>query len=332
MILTGLRTIVLSSLRGAGYLILVLLLSATLRAEWKHVDLNTFSWLRSVFFLNDQVGWIVGSNGTFLRTNDGGTSWNASKDITSDNILDTVFLDTQNGWLLCERDRYEVGLRPATYLLKTADGGKTWTKVLLGNGEGRATRLLFSQTGLGIALGEVGVVFKMEDDAKAWQPFHLPIKNVLIGGMFFERSSVIVASTSGHLYRNLVGSNYWARSGFLDDSRKPKFTSISFVNNDLAWIAGSEGIIYLSKDGGKSWELQNSAVRTDLTDICFHNSNEGISVGTGGTILYTANGGTTWQVESVGRTMRFERVFLTKRRAYVVGFGGALFVRLLKDS
>src|SRR5260370_8830001 len=43
-------------------------------ATWTRQSSGTMAWLHSVYFLDQNHGWVTGSNGTLLETSDGGTS------------------------------------------------------------------------------------------------------------------------------------------------------------------------------------------------------------------------------------------------------------------
>ena len=127
---------------------------------WK-TDAN----LRDVFFLNPQLGWAVGGNGTILKTTDGGETWLESRpkieirqnemrlnekvrDLQAGRItgstgvtgrvdqllpytchLDSVFfVDPQHGWIA---GGYRLPLvdRSRGLILRTTDGGVTWHQV-----------------------------------------------------------------------------------------------------------------------------------------------------------------------------------------------------------
>jgi photosystem II stability/assembly factor-like uncharacterized protein len=64
---------------------------------------------------------------------------------------------------------------------------------------------------------------------------------------------------------------------------------------ESGWLAGWNGIILHSGDGGKTWERQPSGVLQGLDGIFFTDSEHGWAVGWVGTILRTANGGKTWE-------------------------------------
>src|SRR4030095_12547938 len=68
---------------------------------WAKVNAGTMAWLHSVFFLDQNRGWVVGSKGTFLATTDGGKTWRQKASVTTDVLRDIYFVDEQNGWVLC---------------------------------------------------------------------------------------------------------------------------------------------------------------------------------------------------------------------------------------
>ena len=55
--------------------------------------------------------------------------------------------------------------------------------------------------------------------------------------------------------------------------------SIFFLNDKLGWVAGQNGTIYHTTDGGESWVAQNSGSNFDLFSIIFTDSINGIAVG-----------------------------------------------------
>jgi hypothetical protein len=70
----------------------------------------------SLFFLNEQHGWMVGSQGVW-KTEDGGGRWR--RIVRRRGLVRVHFLDENNGWA--------VGLEKQ--FLRTSDGGRRWEKV-----------------------------------------------------------------------------------------------------------------------------------------------------------------------------------------------------------
>src|SRR5438132_12609712 len=132
-------------IKTASILLALLLCLQTANAEWVKQNTNSFAWFRDVFFLNQNKGWISGTDGALLSTDDGGNTWTTNRRFTTDAILEIRFSDEMTGWMLCERNIYSRGANPTSYLRKTTDGGKTWEKIEFeGAGRERVTKLLFN--------------------------------------------------------------------------------------------------------------------------------------------------------------------------------------------
>jgi photosystem II stability/assembly factor-like uncharacterized protein len=97
-----------------------------------------------------------------------------------------------------------------------------------------------------------------------------------------------------------------------------------FATHDQGWAVGGEGVILATTDGGQTWRPQRSGVGDDLYDVKFFDAAEGWAVGRGGALLHTRDGGRTWADTKRVTTHALERVFLSGRRAWAVGFGGTI--------
>lgn len=88
------------------------------------------------------------------------------------------------------------------------------------------------------------------------------------------------------------------------------------------WIAGEDGALLVSTDGGASWTLRPLASTRHLRAIA-RAGNTGWAVGDGGTVLRTNNAGTDWVAQDAGsgQTLRGVAVF-DAQRAWAVGDGG----------
>ena len=56
-------------------IILTLSISIYGSKNWRKVSKASYPPLSDVFFLNENIGWIVGDFGTILKTMDGGYTW-----------------------------------------------------------------------------------------------------------------------------------------------------------------------------------------------------------------------------------------------------------------
>ena len=77
-----------------------------------------------MFFLNDKLGWAVGTNSTILATSNGGSTWKpisggkgaANIGEGSPGYWDIFFINPKHGWVVGESGTIKM----------TKDGGKTW--------------------------------------------------------------------------------------------------------------------------------------------------------------------------------------------------------------
>jgi len=64
---------------------------------------------------------------------------------------------------------------------------------------------------------------------------------------------------------------------------------VSFVNGKVGWAVGSRGIILHTRDGGRTWQFQESGMDIDLVDVQYVSGNEVFALGNDGTILKQEN-------------------------------------------
>ncbi len=311
-------------LRQFLILSLLLICFVSVKADWKKVNLNTFAWLHSVYFVNEQKGWIVGSQGTFLATVDGGATWKLNKKITTDTILDVYFSDEKRGWMLCERGVFGSTSVSPSYILETFDGGENWEPATLqGDGNERLVKLFFSKDGFGKAVGEQGTFYSMQEDGKTWKKTNLTTRFLLIAGNFFNLKNGIVVGGGGTAMLTEDGGNSWNMASF---TAKPtsKLNSIFFINQKIGWAVGAGGKIYTTINSGKFWREQNSTVKRDLFDVFFTNTAEGWAIGEGGTMLQTNTAGNVWKQAQTPVKHRLERIFFAGKTGWAIGFGGTV--------
>jgi len=293
------------------------------------------AWLHSVFFLDQNRGWVIGSKGTLLATVDGGKTWTSKTSSSADVLRDIFFVDENSGWLVCEVNVYELKTKdqPRAYLMRTTDGGEHWQRVDIKgvDVDARLVRVVFSRGGRGWAFGEGGVIFTTRDGGETWTKLKSPTRHLLLGGIFIDEDRGWIVGAGTTIIQTSDGGDTWYQSRFAQTSAEQiRFASASFVNNRLGWAVGSAGTIYRTINGGRTWQQQDSGVVADLYDVKFLDAVEGWAVGAEGTIIYTNDGGLNWSTQRSGTEHPLERIFFADRtHAWAVGFGGTVvnFVR-----
>ena len=303
---------------------------------WKRQSTGTLAWLHSVFFLDQNRGWAVGSKGALLATEDGGRSWEAKPRPSEDVLRDIYFSDEVNGWVVCERNVYELKTKedPRTYLMNTTDGGEHWNRVDIGGADvdARLVRAVFSPSGRGWVFGEGGAIYTLRDSGANWVRLQSPTRHLLLGGTFVDDYLGWVVGAGATILQTSDGGETWHRSQ-LPDAKGVRFSATSFVDNRLGWAVGSGGSIYRTINGGRTWKVQNSTVSADLFDVKFLDAVEGWAVGAEGTLIYTNDGGLHWTVETSGTTHPLERVFFAGRtHGWAVGFGGTILAYVRAEA
>jgi photosystem II stability/assembly factor-like uncharacterized protein len=71
--------------------------------------------------------------------------------------------------------------------------------------------------------------------------------------------------------------------------------AVFFVDTQNGWVAGEDGAIFHTIDGGQSWQRQDSGTTEDLRAIYFTDASRGWAAGRKSTIVRTIDGGQTWE-------------------------------------
>ena len=298
----------------------------TASAAWTRQQSGTMAWLHAVYFLDQNTGWVAGSNGTLLFTNDGGRTWHKMRKPSEDALRDVYFSDEQNGWLVCDRAVYKLKTNdePQTYLLRTGDGGATWRRIDLGDAHARVVRAVFRGDERGWTFGEAGTLYATNDGGASWARQTLPTKHLLLGGAFLDNERGWLVGAGATILQTSDGGETW-RTGLVRGDPHVRFTAASFVEKRLGWAVGVAGQVFATTDGGRIWFPQTSGVTADLLDVKFLNAAEGWAAGAEGILLHTSDGGAHWTSEPVGTEHPLERIFFTDRaHGWAVGFGGTI--------
>ncbi len=305
--------------------IFVLLLSMqSVNAEWVKRNTNSFAWFKDIYFLNHNKGWIAGTDGVLLSTDDGGTTWVQSKKITNDSFVQIYFQNETTGWLLCERNVFNRGANPTSYLRRTTDGGRTWEKIeFQDGGRERVTKLFFNNDGIGMAFGEGGIFYKLQEDGVSWKKTQTAIHYLLLDGAYSDDSVGAIVGTGGTIMFTEDSGFTWEKATLLGDL-DTRFNAVYFVGQKGAWAVGTKGRIFRSNGGARLWRQQVSSVTANLNDVYFSTASSGWAVGENGVIVRTRDGGNNWTDVNSKTTHRLEKIVFNAGRGWAVGFGGTV--------
>src|SRR3990172_350030 len=99
----------------------LIILSSALFGRWDILNEGVKGSLNTVDFVNENVGWLAGSNGLLLKTEDGGQEWLPIKMNEHWTITVIDFLNDSIGWAIGQDETGQ------SMILKTDDGGHSWS-------------------------------------------------------------------------------------------------------------------------------------------------------------------------------------------------------------
>ncbi len=314
-----------SKLLCASSLIFGLTLCSLQAQSWQTLNANTLSWrFEDLCFVDPDIGWVVDGGGQILKTVNGGQNWTQQFYNSSLYFRSVEFLNDQLGFAGTLANG-----NPTAQLLRTTDGGATWTD-LTGNFPVNVTGIC------GISIVDENTVFitgvffgsayimKSTDQGDTWQYTNMSTYANGLVDIYFKDGlngwavgqgnqgnalrAVILGTTNGGTTWNLL------RSGDHSNQRSWKIQQL----NDNVFYASIEEFepspqYFKSIDGGQTWSLQNVVTTNTsgtMQGIGFLNENLGWVGGFSQLFYETTDGGQTWDYQpSIGLSFnRFQRV------------------------
>lgn len=284
--------------------------------NWQRQDSFTHSRLESVSFADAQTGWAVGGShrpythqgiGVVLRTVDGGAKWENVSDTNLPALKRVKFFGPRQGIAIGESSPLYPG-----GVFVTADGGLTWSTLIIQTGElgapGAAAKsghwvtgdFLNPQGGMvAAASGAIGSVtaLDLQISGQSVTAERLPSAMRLTreGQIWLcgERSLLLCSQDAG---------STWAISPYFPQAASSHFDFAALATlGQHIWVAGNPGtVIFHSPDAGQTWQTQRTGCPTPLRDLHFLDEHRGWAVGALGMILHTRDGGRSWRVQRQG--------------------------------
>jgi len=212
--------------------------------------------IRTLFFLDEQRGWLGMSRGVLLRTTDGGSTWQVVEGemATAERFVsDVQFFTPDRGFV--------AGLG---ILFGTADGGRSFTPLLppLEPASSFPMQALDTQHWLdaGTKL-DGGVILETEDGGRHWRELaRLPGESVGMVRMVDAQTGWVLASHWSEaegavqtLYQTTDGGATWNPVQRRAGAGAEPFSALSILADGTLIGASGMGSVYVSDDGGRSF-------------------------------------------------------------------------------
>jgi photosystem II stability/assembly factor-like uncharacterized protein len=237
---------------------------------------GTNALLIAVSPVNDNVAWVSGSLGTWLRTTDGGATWRTGRVAGADSLQfrDVHAVNAETAFLL------SIGNGNQSRIYKTTDGGSSWALQFTNpDPKGFYDCLSFWDANRGIVIGDaIGNEIAMlttSDGGAHWTripPSSLPAAQTEEGS-FAASGTCLVTRPGGH-----------------------------------AWVVAStpeRGRVLHTADYGRTWSVDTLPITTHAgsgpQSIMFRDARNGVVLGGGAAVTATdvlaaatSDGGNTW--------------------------------------
>jgi photosystem II stability/assembly factor-like uncharacterized protein len=295
--------------------------------------------LAALSFATPQAGTLVLADGTVLRTDDGGQTFSRRTALpgtraagASGSPRDTVFASPDAGLA-------SVSPGPGGEILRTLDGGATWTSALVAPATVRSLHL--APGGTAYAVGDGPALYRSTDGGGSWEQRDLegaPGGDAITGIRCRDADTCVMTTARGdRLLRTEDGGTTVAviaaadlplrALAFADASRvvavgvrgatvvssdagasfarvggelPGRYTRIRAAGGDLAFAVGLRGALARTTDGGMTWTPGAVSTSEDVIDAAFASASTGFALDSDGTLLRTDNAGASWRILATG--------------------------------
>lgn len=222
--------------------------------QWNVYFDNNGGWFKSVEFIDDQRGFIVGWDGVIFKTVDSGENWTP---VTSpvNRHFNRIFLIDSLTYIIVGGAPGDSTQGAVQTILKSVNGSQTWNIILDQPGFFLKSVYFFSPTN-GIAVGDSGTILKSVNAGDTWTPvaspiirdfnsvwFSTPDKGIIVGGNETNDSMRVIL-------RTIDGGGTWV---VVKDELGGWLTDATFVDADTGYAVGDRATVLKTIDGGQTW-------------------------------------------------------------------------------
>ena len=217
--------------------------------------------------------------------------WDVQKSGVEDDLTGVSFVNLQIG--------YAVGKNNT--ILKTADGGNTWKRLLERQDHIDIHTVMFTSPADGW-VGS-GALLHTSDGGESWQPaVPLPGPQGFGGGSMLgtSRIQLHVPTMGAGVSRSDDGGRTWQALG---QPPHNDYEAVFFADDRHGWVAGDYGRLASTTDGGATWKEQDLGFKPHLNKIQFVSPQVGWLLPQRGHQcgpLATVDGGQTWISQYAG--------------------------------
>lgn len=288
----------------------ILLSNPILHSDWFSTSSGTANTLLSVLFINPLTGYACGSNGTIVKTTNGGNNWVNLSSGTVD-FLTSLAMNPSNSSII-----YSAGDNGT--ILKTTNSGANWSKTNIG---GLYNAIIFKDMNTGVVAGLAGFMYRTTNGGNNWVNIDPGIGLTTIYVFYTAGNSIFGGCASGKIIKStnngLNWSSYQTPSTF-------GFYCLYFSDVNTGFAVDATGDVYKSTNSGVNWVQISSHSGTKNAIIT--NGIDIFMCGVSGQILKSTNSGVNWILQTTSTQSDFNAMqFVTPTTGFAVGENGAIY-------
>jgi photosystem II stability/assembly factor-like uncharacterized protein len=324
-------------------LLLSLICTDSLFAQWMALPSGTNNNLLSISFLNPNYGMVGGENGTLLLTVNGGTNWTSLNPLTSASIEDVCIVNIDT-FLISYNEN------SVTHLNITTDAGLTWNNIADDSVCYRSINSAINNAGKWFSIGNT--LRSSVDHGSNWDTLFnyscgtLDLNRIKFSGdqymMIGGNQSGFVTYSASLIRSEDFGISFlpldpfsFPNADYLTAFSSPfADTSFFFLNHYNGFMPGTTNSLYkafnfhVQTTGTSYYDFSTSPVNTSLptymNDGHYFSSEFAIAAGNDGNVYESTDGGQNWlnTYAGIGPIRRF--AIAGEQTAFAIGDSGQI--------
>ncbi|MBK9479421.1 MAG: T9SS type A sorting domain-containing protein [Bacteroidetes bacterium] len=294
-------------LKTLTFLVLSLLLSQSLKAQWTKIYGPTYE-RGKIFFTSANIGYATGAGfyASTIKTVNGGSTWS----YVSSSRADVIYFTSNSVGYLAGVNQF---------IEKTINAGTSWTYQSYSAGtQWHYFDLSFPTTNTGYVVGENGIIRKTVNGGANWIAQSSGTTETLYSVSFVNDSLGYIVGSNGLIKKTSDGGVNWVTQ---TSGTNQTLYKIFFTSALIGHAVGGGGIMLKTTNGGTNWYTQTIVTNQSLHDIVFVDADTGYAVGEGGTLLKTINAGAFWGAQPSGvSTNLYSISFPDSLTGYIAGY------------
>jgi photosystem II stability/assembly factor-like uncharacterized protein len=286
-----------------------------------YVGPTNFGWSFPMFFYDQNIGFIGGSNHTSMyKTVNGGDTWSFVQEWANFEIKD-MFFKNQDTAYFCGHNGFSGNGAIGDIIFKTTNGGNSWVQHYAYTSSNIYPKTFLFINNIGFAFGQHGYYYKTLDGGATWSAPTSTGLSKNINKAVYESGNIFVVCDGGLIAKSPDLGITWSVISSVDKHKT--FNAVNYATNSNWWSVGNGGA-FKSTDDGLSWqEIFIPGSNNSFSDVSFLTDEIGY-ISSSFNICKTIDGGNNWSLYNFnnGTTSPITDIFFSTSE---IGYAGGGF-------